>query len=207
MPHVRMKIEPSHEEIAAVSCDHPDAEFLILDSHTIEGETFVLYEVRTMDPASIIHSFDDVTGLHSYEVLHTGETMVLVRFVIDEPAPSRAARSSGTLLTSPLVLRDGWLFVAFTTSNEALSRFKDELESTAVTHQIVSITPSSDPMDSLTERQREVLEEAVDRGYYETPRECSITDLATDLGVTKGTVSRVLHRAEGTIITQSVTST
>ncbi len=206
MPDVEMKIKPSHAEIAAVSCDYPEDEFLILDSQMIEEGTrmHVLYEVRTTDPASVIQSFDDVTEFHSYEVLHTGEKVVLIRCLIDEPAPARAARSSNNLVSSPLILRNGWIFATFTASDEDLSLFKDELESASVTYQVVSITSSSDPIDRLTERQREVLNEAVDRGYYETPRECSITDLATELGVTKGTVSRVLHRAEGSIITEFV---
>lgn len=206
MPDVEMRIKPSHEEIVAVSRNHPDDEFLILDSHLAEEESLmrVLYEIRTPDPAAIVESFDDMTELHSYEVLHSGEEILLIRCLLDEPAPARAARSSNNLVTSPLILRDGWIFATFTTSDEDISRFKDELDSAGVTYQVVSITPSSDPIDHLTKRQQEVLNEAVNRGYYETPRECSITALATELGVTKGTVSRVLHRAEGTIITEFV---
>ncbi|MFB9804505.1 helix-turn-helix domain-containing protein [Haladaptatus pallidirubidus] len=43
-------------------------------------------------------------------------------------------------------------------------------------------------------------------GYYDTPRECSLTELATSLDVTKGSLSRVLHRAEGRIIKQFMAS-
>lgn len=206
MPDVKLKIKPSHGEIAAVSRDYPEDEFLILDSQLIgKGKRMqVLYEIRTTNADSVVQSFDDVTELHSHEVLHRGEKVVLIRCLIDEPAPSRAARSSNNLLNSPLVLQDGWIFASFTTSDEGLSRFKDGLESAGVTYQVVSITSSSDPVDRLTDRQKEVLTEAVDRGYYKTPRECTITDLATELDVTKGTVSRVLHRAEGTIVTEFV---
>lgn len=206
MPDVKIKVEPSHDGIAAVSRDYPEDEFQILDSQLTQEGTHlrVLYEIRTTDPDAIVQSFDDVTEVHSYEVLHTGEKVVLIRCLIDEPKPARAARSSNNLVTSPLVLRNGWISATFTASDEDLSRFKDRLESAGVTYQVISITSSSDPIDRLTDRQKEVLTEAVDRGYYQTPRECTITDLATELGVTKGTVSRVLHRAEGTIITEFV---
>jgi len=56
----------------------------------------------------------------------------------------------------------------------------------------------------LTDRQRELLLAAVDAGYYDTPRECSLTDLATELDMAKSTVSETLHRAEGTIIEEFV---
>lgn len=206
MPDVELKVEPSHGELAALSRERPADEFLIRDSQVNEeGECMqILYEIRTPNPDSVVQAFDDMTTLHSYKVLHRGEMMVLIRCSIDEPQPARAARSSNNLVSSPLILRDGWIFATFTTSNEDLSRFKDRLESTGVTYQVMSITPSTDPIDRLTKRQREVLNTAVDHGYYETPRECTITDLATELGVTKGTVSRVLHRAEGTIITEFI---
>lgn len=207
MPDVTMKLKPSHEGLAAVSRDHPDDEFLILDSHVTTEGILILYEIRTTNPASVVQSFDGMTDLHSYEILHTGEKIVLVRCQIDEPAPFRAARSSGNLARGPLTVHNGWITVTFTTSNEVLARYKDELESADVSYQIVSKTSSSDPVDLLTERQWEVIVEAVDRGYYETPRECSLTDLATDLRVTKGTMSRVLHRAEGSIIKEFVVAT
>ncbi|WP_248910551.1 helix-turn-helix domain-containing protein [Halocatena marina] len=208
MPEVELKLKPSNEDIAAVSRDHPDIEFQLLDSYRIEEGALmsVLFEIQTMNPVSLVESFDELTELHSYEILHTGETVVLIRCLIDEPAPSRAARASNNLVKTPLVLHDGWIFATFTASDENISQFKDELESAGVTYQVISIGSPSDPIDRLTKRQREVLDEAVDRGYYETPRECSITELATGLEVTKGTVSRVLHRAESTIIKNIVYS-
>ncbi|GAA0235927.1 helix-turn-helix domain-containing protein [Haladaptatus pallidirubidus] len=202
MPEVELKLKPSNEEIAAVSRDYPDVEFQLLDSYRIKEETLmsVLFEIQTTNPVSVVESFDEMTELHSYEILHTGETVVLIRCLIDEPAPSHAARASNNLVKPPLVLRNGWIFATFTASDENISQFKDELESAGVTYRVISIGQPSDPIDRLTKRQREVLDEAVDRGYYETPRECSITELAIGLGVTKGTMSRVLHRAESTII-------
>lgn len=206
MPDVEIKLQPTHEGLPAISRNRPDDEFLMVDSHATDEGVLVLYEVRTKDPASVIRAFDDVTELHSYEVLHTGERVVLIQCSIDDPAPFRAARSSGSLARTPPVLRDGWINVKFTTSNESLSRYVEELEARGVTYHILSVIPSSDSTDDLTDRQREVIAEAVDQGYYETPRRCSLTELAADLGVTKGTTSRILHRAEGTIITEFVSA-
>lgn len=42
--------------------------------------------------------------------------------------------------------------------------------------------------------------EPLDKGYYDTPRQCSLTDLADTLDVSKSTASIVLHNAEETII-------
>ena len=57
-----------------------------------------------------------------------------------------------------------------------------------------------DPEAMLTDRQRRVLRSAVERGYYDTPRPCTLTDLAREIDVAKSTLSEVLHRAEGTVL-------
>jgi predicted DNA binding protein len=48
---------------------------------------------------------------------------------------------------------------------------------------------------SLRSEQREVLELAVERGYFETPREVTLDELADQLGVPRSTVSYRLRRA------------
>jgi predicted DNA binding protein len=52
----------------------------------------------------------------------------------------------------------------------------------------------------LTERQQGLVRTAVDAGYYNTPRECTLTELAERLGIAKSTRSGALHRAEGAVI-------
>lgn len=52
------------------------------------------------------------------------------------------------------------------------------------------VTPQALPND-----QRDILTHAVDRGYFETPRQVSIADLAADLGVPESTASYRLRRA------------
>jgi len=49
----------------------------------------------------------------------------------------------------------------------------------------------------LSETERRTLETAVDRGYFESPREASLGDLADEFGVSKTAVSKNLRRAEG----------
>ena len=59
----------------------------------------------------------------------------------------------------------------------------------------------------LTDRQRTPVETAVAEGYYDTPRDCTLTELAEEVDVAKSTASETLHRAEGKIIEQLVGET
>lgn len=52
----------------------------------------------------------------------------------------------------------------------------------------------------LTVRQREVLAAADEAGYYEVPREGSLSDVADALGLTEATVSAHLRKAERSLV-------
>lgn len=54
---------------------------------------------------------------------------------------------------------------------------------------------------SLPDAQREALQAAVDHGYYETPRQIELSDLAAELGVPRSTLSYRLRRAEAELAT------
>ncbi|MCO8242481.1 MULTISPECIES: helix-turn-helix domain-containing protein [unclassified Haladaptatus] len=62
----------------------------------------------------------------------------------------------------------------------------------------------SDPVATLTGRQQEVLAVAVREGYYEIPRETTHREIADELSVAPGTISKQLQRIEMTLISSLV---
>ncbi|MDZ7688314.1 MAG: helix-turn-helix domain-containing protein [Halobacteriales archaeon] len=58
--------------------------------------------------------------------------------------------------------------------------------------------------ETLTEKQRALVEKAVKMGYYDTPRRCSLTELAEECGIAKSTCSDTLHRAEERVLKEFV---
>lgn len=58
----------------------------------------------------------------------------------------------------------------------------------------------ADPLESLTDRQRDVLEVAYRSGYYDVPRDTSTTEIAAELGVDGSTVAEHIQRAERNLI-------
>lgn len=57
-------------------------------------------------------------------------------------------------------------------------------------------------LDSLTDRQLEVLQTAYDMGFYDVPRDASTDEIAKELGVDAATVSEHLQRAERNLLSQ-----
>lgn len=56
------------------------------------------------------------------------------------------------------------------------------------------------PLDELTDRQREVIQTAFEMGYYEVPRNVSSDDIAAELDVDPSTVAEHLQRAERNLL-------
>lgn len=57
-------------------------------------------------------------------------------------------------------------------------------------------------LSQLTDKQRETLELAVDRGYYESPPRVSLAELAAEFGVSTSALSQRLGHAEQTVMRQ-----
>ncbi len=56
------------------------------------------------------------------------------------------------------------------------------------------------PMQALSQKQRDLLNEALRAGYYEVPRETTQKELAETMGVTNATISNRLRRLESTLV-------
>ena len=202
MPKARVKFKPPGTrpfDLFGFTADHPDDEFRILSNYPTGEGLYVILEATMANPEAVVDLFE--RSPMSYEVLHADEHTALIQYLLPfVPPPLRAVFSSGNLPQFPLLVQDGWILTDLTTTQGRLSDFRDELEATGFAFEVVSVTQSTDPTDLLTDRQRRFMAEALERGYYDTPRDCSLTDLAAALDVSKSTASVVLHRAEETVV-------
>jgi len=62
------------------------------------------------------------------------------------------------------------------------------------------VDSGSVPAHALTDAQRDLLSEAIEAGYFDTPRECTLTELADRCGIAPSTASETLRRAEGHVV-------
>ena len=100
--------------------------------------------------------------------------------------------------TSDVTAEDGSLsFSFYTTDMETLESVVDTLRSQfasvyvaelARSHEFSGRDPTTVDRARLTDRQREVLETALEMGYFETPKRANAGDVADELGVSMPTV-------------------
>lgn len=205
MPRVQLTFDAAAREdpLAAISTELPDEEFSILSSHPTDDGILGVVELDTPDPDTVAQHFEDAPEM-SYEVLHNDGQTLVIQYLIPETESNRALRASGILPRFPAHLQDGWLTAEHTASHERVSQFPTEMDAAGIPYQIQSITQAYDPTELLTARQHEFITEAVERGYYDSPRECTLTELAEGFSVNPSAASGVLHRAEETIIKEAI---
>jgi predicted DNA binding protein len=205
MPTARVRLKPTHDELAAFTTEYPTVDFKMLAVYPTEEGISVLLNAPIDETETLSQHLETTPEVLEFEILHSDAHGVLVQYVVPSPDPHRAALAARNLPNYPLIARDGWIYTEITTSQERLSKFKTELENAGVVHEILTVSESRDPTSVLTNRQTEFIIQALKEGYYDDPRKCTLTDFATEMGVDKSTASGILHRAEGRVLKEFFT--
>lgn len=206
MPHARLSLTlPDGVWIREVSTDHPDVLFRVLAALTADDDTGIgLVEVRGEDLPAVVADVEAHEGVTAMEVLGADPGRAVVQFETDAPLLLFPARESGVPLEPPVEIRDGVASLEVTASGDRLSRLGDQLRAFGFAFDVEYVHQSVESDPVLTGTQRELVIAAVESGYYDTPRGCTLTELAESVGVAKSTASETLHRAEGEIVKRFV---
>ncbi len=195
---------PDGTWIKDISSALPEARFRVLAAMPGDGHGFGIVRISGDDTAGVLERMSDHEALTAVELLQGSEEQVLVQFETTRPLLLFSARESGVPIELPIDIEAGIATVEITASPDRLSLLSDQLEAFGLEFEVEYVQPRADDEQLLTDRQQELIGEAVSRGYYDTPRECSMTELADAAGIAKSTCSETLHRAEGRIIKQFV---
>lgn len=209
MAHLRLKIDAAEVEdwLATLSAEFPEAMFTVPATIPINKGLLGIVEVRMAEIERLVSSIEENSEVESCELLHTDDGMVVFQFTSQMTESYDALISSETVPQYPVSLQNGWYSAQITASQEQLSDYLEEISEVGIPYEIVSLTHSSDPSEVLTERQWQVVTEAVERGYYEPTRRCTITELAETFDINKSSMSKLLRRAENRIVTAFVAKT
>lgn len=208
MPRVQLEVNgaPVDDRLADVSTKFPDAEFNILATQPIDDSLLEIVEVTTPDWNEIVRHFED-SDARSFEVVHTDEQMALIQFMISVSETYNALRAAEIPPRYPVLLCDGWFSKEITASQERLGEYTDELAAAGVPYQVLSLTQSHDSSTLLTDRQWEFITEAIEQGFYDTPRDCTLTELAETFDINISAMSRLRQRAESRIVREFMAGT
>lgn len=191
---------PESTWIKGLSQGFPRTRFRLLTGLLLEDGALELGEFHSDDVPAVVAAFEDHPAVRKFDGLFADQDRALARYETCDTALYDFLRESSFPPEFPILVRDGWVTFDLTGPREQLRNLRDTLEASPLDYEVVSVGDTEVPADLLTTRQREVVERAVRRGYYTVPRDCTLSELAADLGIDKSTASGVLRRGEARIV-------
>ncbi|EMA64700.1 helix-turn-helix domain-containing protein [Halorubrum lipolyticum] len=194
---------PSGSWLGDVSGTHPDATLRATETvAATEGEVTAL-AVAGADRAATVESLRAHDRVDRVDTVDRSGPATRLRVVAPAPPPHvAAAREVGLPIEEPVAVTDGRATLDVVGERSRLTAFGRRLAGEGVTVGIEASDADEEPV--LTDAQRDLVLAAVAAGYYDTPRECTLTELAEARGLAKSTCSETLHRAEGRVLRRFV---
>jgi predicted DNA binding protein len=191
---------PSDVWIGRISRSHPDAELTILSAFPGEDTATGLIEIAGPNVSAVVRAFEDEETVTNIETLNRSDDATLIQLETTEPTLLFPIVGSGIPLELPFSIREGEARWVVTTSHDKLSELGEQLDAFGISYTLHTLEHDHTSEEILTDEQRELIETAIEAGYYDVPRTCTLTELASKVDIAKSTCSEKLHRAESKII-------
>lgn len=197
---------PEDVWIGRISKAHPDVELTILSAFPGEDTAIGLVELNGPDASAVVRAFEDEDNVTDLDVLNRDEDAALIQLETTEPTLLFPIVGSGIPLELPFPIRDGEARWTVTSSHDRLSELGEQLDAFGISYTLHALEHEYATENVLTDDQRALVETAIEEGYYDVPRTCTLTELADVVGIAKSTCSEKLHRAESKIVRAFVTA-
>lgn len=191
---------PDGSWVADVSREYPEATFRVLAAMPGSDAGFGLVSVVAADLDPVLDSMGDHETLGDIDVMQRSDGEATVQFDTSRPLILLAAKRSGLPIEPPFHIEDGTATVDLVGGRDRLSEFGRQLDNIGIEYDVESVTRRRHTDQVLTDTQQELIFAAIELGYYDTPRECTLTELADHVGIAKSTCSETLQRAESRLI-------
>ncbi|WP_408958713.1 helix-turn-helix domain-containing protein [Natrinema sp. 74] len=205
MAHATLTLTmPESIWIQQVSTAYPEATFRVLAAVPDAESGFALVRITGPEVPEVVDAMDDHPQITELSLAQWSDDEATVHFETTTPLLLFSSRDSGMPIELPVEVRDGEATIEVTGSRERLAELAEQLEHFGLQYRIDHVRERLHESQLLSERQLEVITAAVEEGYYDTPRRCSLTELAGHLDIAKSTCSETLHRAEEAIVKRFV---
>ena len=151
--------------------------------------------------------FDNFTKNETLELVdyfEVGETYAIFSAIMIGPIPQIMSMFENAWPISPTILDSEQLILTIQGSTTGLSNSRKKLIDLLGDSFQISVNNNFqgqwDTAPGLPRRRKEVLETAIEMGYYNSPRRCRQRDIADSIGLKQGTVAEHLQIAETLII-------
>lgn len=190
---------PEGTWLGDLSRDLPDTTVRLRAGLGTEQKAVGLCWLTAPDIDAVLAAIDAHPEVETVGVFDRTDTEAVVQFETDESLLLWPALAAGVPVEFPVEIIEGEAVLDVVGDPDRITALAEMLDTRAAAFTIEYIR-DDDHSTRLTRTQCELLRAALEEGYYDTPRRCSLTDLADEVGLAKSTVSETLHRAEGVVV-------
>ncbi|UPV77104.1 helix-turn-helix domain-containing protein (plasmid) [Halorussus limi] len=160
--------------------------------------------VRGTESENIVKQFSEHPGVRDIrEVDHAdGEYLMRCEWVPDYDSVLDALIAPEVILLSAIGTVEGWTFELRGESRDSIAEFKEYCHDHGVPVALTELHALR-PLDAklnLTETQREALRLAYERGYFNSPRETTLQEIAEELGISQQALGSRIQRGNRRLI-------
>jgi len=205
MPHAQLTLTiPDSVWISEVSRSHPNTRFRVLAATANTATGVARIEILGDNPEAVSDEFREYDAVTDLTIFEADSEMCRVQVETTVPLLLTSIQDAGVPLEMPFEVKDGKMALEVTVPQQTLSDLGETLDKFGIQYTVERIQQETDSDSSLlTERQQWLLDEAIERGYYDTPRRTTLVDLAEELDIAKSTCSEILHRAEERVLKEN----
>lgn len=202
---VSFEVEPEHFVLSELFEDYPDVRMRFGRAVPTETAPMEYLWVANVSPGEFGDAARSSPATSDVEILgDTGDwTQSRIRWRPAErlPALFEGVVEADAAVRSIRTVGGQWHFSLQFRSNDSVSAFRDRCLGNGVPLRITELREApATGTTLLTERQREIVDLALDRGYYDVPRQTTLEELADELDAGLAAVSEGLRRAEERIV-------
>lgn len=205
MPHAQLTLTiPDSVWISEISRGNPNTRFRVLAATANMSAGVARIEIIGDNPERICEEFREHDSVTELTVFETAPEECQVQVETTEPLLLTSLQDAGVPIEMPFEVSDGEMALEVTVPQRTLTNLGSALDNFGIQYTVDRIQEEVETDTSLlTERQQWALDEALDRGYYDTPRGSTLVELAEELDIAKSTCSQLLHRAEERVLKES----
>ena len=197
MTQARLIVDlPEGPWAADVSRAFPEATLRVIAALPGDGPGFALVWITAPDVSAVLDAMKSHPAVTEASVVNRTDREATVQFETTAPLLLLAAKRSGIPIEMPVEISDGEAVIDISGAHDRIAELGRQFDELDMEFSVKYVRERLAESQLLSDTEQTLLLRAVEEGYYDTPRACSLTELAEEVGLAKSTCSEALHRGE-----------